>query len=312
MIVVFLCLTQETTTHDNKCDDFRGTSASTALASGIIALTLQANPNITWRDLQHIIVLSASHERLENTGQLQKNAAGLQFDSFFGFGLMNAAKMTLMARNWTNVPPQKQKTVKEAQLQIRLPRENVIRTYLQVDPCAVNKDCINNLEHVQISLSYTKQHDDLLDIDLCSPHRTCSQLLSRKENVNRKKNLRGWRIWNFTSVHFWGENPAGNWTLVVNISHAINQKQLEVKNLALTLFGTASQPFKSFYNVTEKNINDKTDFSDSNYDHDEDLIDDEEEIVVTVNESYISYSTRIIIVLSICAIALCAIAIFHF
>jgi subtilisin family serine protease len=31
-----------------------GTSASAPLAAGIAALTLEANPNLTWRDLQHI------------------------------------------------------------------------------------------------------------------------------------------------------------------------------------------------------------------------------------------------------------------
>lgn len=80
-----------------------------------------------------------------------------------------------------------------------------------------------------------------------------------------------------------------------------------MKNLAFTLFGTASHPFKSFYNVTEKRINDKTDFSDSNK-----KIDDEKDIVETANESYISVFNLIIISLSISAFALCAIAIFHF
>jgi len=36
-----------------------GTSGSAALASGIIALTLEANPQLTWRDVQHIIVRTA-------------------------------------------------------------------------------------------------------------------------------------------------------------------------------------------------------------------------------------------------------------
>jgi len=31
-----------------------GTSASAPLAAGIAALALEANPNLTWRDLQHI------------------------------------------------------------------------------------------------------------------------------------------------------------------------------------------------------------------------------------------------------------------
>ena len=33
-----------------------GTSASAPMAAGIVALTLEANPGLTWRDVQHIIV----------------------------------------------------------------------------------------------------------------------------------------------------------------------------------------------------------------------------------------------------------------
>lgn len=37
-------------------DSHTGTSASAPMAAGIIALTLEANPSLTWRDVQHIIV----------------------------------------------------------------------------------------------------------------------------------------------------------------------------------------------------------------------------------------------------------------
>jgi subtilisin family serine protease len=33
-----------------------GTSASAPLAAGIIALALQANPQLNWRDVQHLTV----------------------------------------------------------------------------------------------------------------------------------------------------------------------------------------------------------------------------------------------------------------
>lgn len=38
---------------------FNGTSASAPIASGVIALMLEANPNLTWRDVQEILVRSA-------------------------------------------------------------------------------------------------------------------------------------------------------------------------------------------------------------------------------------------------------------
>ena len=36
-----------------------GTSAAAPLAAGVIALVLSVNPCITWRDVQHLIVLSS-------------------------------------------------------------------------------------------------------------------------------------------------------------------------------------------------------------------------------------------------------------
>ena len=41
-----------------------GTSASAPLAAGIIALALEANPKLNWRDLQYLTILSARPEPL--------------------------------------------------------------------------------------------------------------------------------------------------------------------------------------------------------------------------------------------------------
>ena len=39
-----------------------GTSGSAAIGSGIIALALEANPNLSWRDVQHLIVRTARYD----------------------------------------------------------------------------------------------------------------------------------------------------------------------------------------------------------------------------------------------------------
>merc|ERR1719495_3042560 len=54
-----------------------GTSAAAPLAAGIMALVLQTNPALTWRDVQHLVVLSSNPDPvMANTGWKQ-NGAGL-------------------------------------------------------------------------------------------------------------------------------------------------------------------------------------------------------------------------------------------
>ena len=105
-----------------------GTSVSAVIGAGIIALTLEANPELTWRDVQHLIVRSSSFEHLSVSDYIfrrsvfeflldiicfllqdekygwSQNAAGYNYSSWHGFGLMNANAMVTLAKNWTNVP----------------------------------------------------------------------------------------------------------------------------------------------------------------------------------------------------------------
>ena len=41
-------------------DQVVGTSFATPLVSGVVALMLQVQPSLTWRDVQHILAVSAS------------------------------------------------------------------------------------------------------------------------------------------------------------------------------------------------------------------------------------------------------------
>lgn len=43
----------------------KGTSASAPLAAGICALALESNKNLTWRDMQHIVVRTAKPANLK-------------------------------------------------------------------------------------------------------------------------------------------------------------------------------------------------------------------------------------------------------
>ena len=84
-----------------------GTSASSPMAAGIIALVLEAAPSLTWRDVQHIIVRTAKRANLKGD-DWRGNGAGYNVSHAFGFGLMDAGKMVRLAREWQTVGEQHQ------------------------------------------------------------------------------------------------------------------------------------------------------------------------------------------------------------
>jgi subtilisin family serine protease len=90
--------------HHGCTDHHTGTSAAAPMAAGIIALALQVNPNLTWRDVQYIIVYS-SNPSVPRDDHWITNGAGLKVSLKYGFGLMDAAALVNRARYWTNVPP---------------------------------------------------------------------------------------------------------------------------------------------------------------------------------------------------------------
>ena len=66
---------------------------------------LFCSPDLTWRDVQYLIVYTSSHQHLTG-GSLTTNGGGLVVSHEFGFGAMNAEAMVSRARHWITVPPQ--------------------------------------------------------------------------------------------------------------------------------------------------------------------------------------------------------------
>jgi len=86
-------------------DSFGGTSASAPSASAVVAMMLQANPELGWRDVQHIFVRASHPIRMwEHRQPWAQNGAGFWHSHGIGFGLLNATKAVEMSLQWTNVP----------------------------------------------------------------------------------------------------------------------------------------------------------------------------------------------------------------
>ena len=89
---------------------FYGTSAAAPLVSGVAALVLAANTNLTYRDVQQILLHSARHFDLADP-DLQTNGGGFRVSHNAGFGVPDAGLAVRLARGWSNRPPLTQITL---------------------------------------------------------------------------------------------------------------------------------------------------------------------------------------------------------
>jgi hypothetical protein len=101
--------TNVTTTalQDGYRSDFTGTSASTPMVSGVAALMLAVNPQLTWRDVRLILASSARRNDFPPTPALPDpewtTHFGLNFSHKYGFGVANAQAAVQLAEGWTSV-----------------------------------------------------------------------------------------------------------------------------------------------------------------------------------------------------------------
>jgi subtilisin family serine protease/subtilisin-like proprotein convertase family protein len=83
---------------------FSGTSAAVPHISGLVALILSANTNLTYRDVQQIVILSSRHYDFADP-DLRTNGADFLVSHNVGFGLPDAGQAVQLARSWPNRPP---------------------------------------------------------------------------------------------------------------------------------------------------------------------------------------------------------------
>lgn len=220
-----------------------GTSASAPIGAGIIALVLEANSNLTWRDVQYLIIKTSSNDKLK-AKDFRKNGVGKVFSHNFGYGLMNAGKMIQHAINWSLVNKQINCTV-NAHLfnsSTSIKGKSVKSFWLNLNENSFkenNSKCDTNLkhlEHVVATLTIESGVRGQLNIDLLSPSQTRSNLLKYR---NQDMSNEGFKSWPFMSVHFWGENPIGIWNLEITNN---STQEVLLKEWSLQLFGVDIVP----------------------------------------------------------------------
>lgn len=231
-----------------------GTSSATPVVSGVIALILDANPNLTYRDVKHILAMSATqvdsvfanngygndHPSVNESGCPSLNLAGhiyeqgwvtndagIKFSNAYGFGMVNVADAVAMAQDFSSDPmswlPLPAKTELNPSFNIAGFSSGAISKSIP-DASAVGvTDTITlsqtlNVETVQVKVQVTHTSSGDLGVELTSPSGTKSILM----NINNSFLLGADANLDIvlTSHAFYGEtvkgsSNTGQWTLKV-------------------------------------------------------------------------------------------------
>jgi subtilisin-like proprotein convertase family protein/Ca2+-binding RTX toxin-like protein len=226
----------DTFTDDNATPDYdgtmNGTSGASPLVAGVVALMLEANPNLGWRDVQEILAYSArqvgtpvgtAHAgtwELNDwafNGAQNWNGGGLHFNNDYGYGMVDAYAAVRLAETWT----QQSTSANELNLSgdsgaisLAVPDNNATGVS-HVFNSAFDFD----IERVEVEIDWSAAHTYVGDlvIKLTSPSGMTSYLLNREgtafnTGLGSSRDLGNWV---FTSNAFRGESSNGDWTIQV-------------------------------------------------------------------------------------------------
>ena len=237
-----------TTTASNFTNDFGGTSAATPLVTGTVALMLDANANLGWRDVQNILALSADHTgsaigsvtpgaQENNTwffnGATNWNGGGQHFSEDYGYGRINTFAAVRMAEAWSLFTPS-QTSANERSATTGTITVNKAIADLSTLTHQFTLSANISLEHVDITLELTHNYFTDLLAYLVSPSGTEVQLLDGRTGNSSTSD--GVLRWTFGVEAFHGESAAGLWTLRVVDKAAADAGFLN--SISLTAFGS--------------------------------------------------------------------------
>ena len=229
---------------DDYYGNFTGTSASAPLVAGIVAMMLEANPNLGYRDVQKILAYATTHPDVQDwkeNGASDWNLGGLQYNDQAGFGLVDAYAAVQLARTWTG----QNTSVNEVSASAR--QFGMVEAIPDGTGSSFTMsfeiDSSLSVEHVELGIDLRHQRMGDLIITLTSPDGTTSTLMDRPTvNSERPFGLSGQDsgvpshlLWDFSSVQFWGEEAAGTWTVTVTDVRA--EQTGTIQSLSLRIYG---------------------------------------------------------------------------
>lgn len=259
-------------TAGNYANDFGGTSAATPVVSGIVALMLQANPLLGWRDVKEILGYSAKltgsiaggPDSFETSGTKFQvidrqvgstfvrngdswNDGGLAFSSDYGFGRVDAFAAVRLAEVWTLINGPAQTSSNQISLTgANYTASNMFYSFSGTGSATSRVTITDHLQidyiSVTLSVLYLNRLEttNSISISLIGPDGMSFSLVRAGdlyyEDVSDSDGL----TWRFGVAHGLGLDAFGDWTVRIDDSTgAASGKSGYLDDVQINFFGSA-------------------------------------------------------------------------
>ncbi|KAL7669482.1 hypothetical protein ACOME3_010137 [Neoechinorhynchus agilis] len=234
------------------CQRFGGTSAATPMIAAIIALGLEANPDLDYRQIQYLIVMSSvKHENMKpywrTHGRWWKNGAGYWVSKYFGFGILDPKSFVDNAIAMKGRKLNKSNTCKVRISGLTMLRSDSMERFrVYTNACDSSSSAITSLEHVILNVTIQPSFSNpgqrgKLRIVLVSPTNNSVEMLDiRPLDEDRVK---GFMYQPFTSVLNWFEDPRGYWE--ARVFNLDKHGSFIVYKIDMMLIGVNGNPLKT-------------------------------------------------------------------
>jgi subtilisin-like proprotein convertase family protein len=200
-----------------------GTSFSSPIVAGVVALMLEVNPRLGFRDIQQILAYTAHQTDIGFGGWVANgatdwNGGGLRYNlvaQASGFGQVDALAAVRLATSWTGVPETVANTVDviaSKTVNLAIPDNSAagISSNITIASTLV-------VERVDVTVNITHPFIGDLEVALISPSGTVSYLMYRPSqgSLSAVGSSQHDVHFTFDTVLDWGESAAGKWTLNV-------------------------------------------------------------------------------------------------
>ncbi len=207
----------------NYTNTFGGTSASVPMASGVVALMLRANLDLSWRDVRLILARTA-RKNDPTDSDWTTNGAGFHINHKYGFGVIDADAAVTAALSWKNVDPEKTPyTTPLSSPGLPIPDKDPNNDPIEVsDTITVAGSGINSIEFIEVTFS-ASDHAYFGDLEITLTNDTTGTV-SRLAETHTCTNADtgapiicqpSYKSWVFGTARHLGEAANGSWTLTV-------------------------------------------------------------------------------------------------